>query len=104
MIGFLQEGQPEDLQERKNWPWWKVSKWVLNIVYHLFNRYGSSKKHTKGSSEYQFYERWQLCSTQFLEDHMAIAIRIIQASDTDKAYPELSSHCAPTFSISTQQW
>lgn len=75
-----QEGQPEDLQERKNWPWWKVSKWALNIVYHLFSRYGSSKKHTKGSNEYQFYERWQMCSTQFLEDHMAIAIRLMQAS------------------------
>ena len=53
---------------------------MLNIVYHLFNRYGSSKKHTKGSNEYEFYERWRICSTQFLEDHMAIAIRLMQAS------------------------
>lgn len=78
MHSNLQEGQPEDLEERKNWPWWKATKWVLNILYHLFSRYGSSKVHTKGSNEHQFGERWQVCSTQFLEDHMAIAARLTQ--------------------------
>lgn len=80
MLVLHQEGQPEDLQDRKNWVWWKVNKWVMNIIYHLFSRYGSNKKHTKGSTEYQFHERWQLCSTQFLEDHMAVAVHLMQAS------------------------
>ena len=38
-----QEGQPADLQERKQWPWWKAKKWMLHISHRLFQRYGDPK-------------------------------------------------------------
>ena len=34
------EGQPEDLEVRKNWAWWKLRKWILTIVNRLFTRWG----------------------------------------------------------------
>lgn len=76
-----QEGQPEDTIDRKSWPWWKVQKWVLNILHRLYTRYSGPKgQHSKGSNEQQFGEMWHsVCSQQFLEDHMAIAARLTQA-------------------------
>lgn len=75
----MQEGQPEDLTERKSWPWWKVQKWLLNILHRLYSRYGDPKTHAKGSNERAFAELWQShCSQQFLEDQMAVAARLAQ--------------------------
>ena len=38
-----QEGQPEDLELRKGWPWWKLKKWVLHVINRMFSRFGNSK-------------------------------------------------------------
>ena len=44
--------------------------------------------HSKGSAERQFGEMWQQhCSTQFLEDHMAIAARLTQVRPLLPARP-----------------
>lgn len=34
------EGQPEDLDERKRWSWWKVKKWAMHIAGRLISRLG----------------------------------------------------------------
>ena len=68
-----QEGQPADLQERKQWPWWKAKKWMLHISHRLFQRYGDPKLTNPGSPERAFAELWRRhCSAQFLEAHMAL--------------------------------
>ena len=68
-----QEGQPADLQERKQWPWWKAKKWMLHISHRLFQRYGDPKLTNPGSPERTFAELWKShCSAQFLEAHMAL--------------------------------
>ncbi len=33
------QGQPEDLEARRQWPWWKAIKWALHITHRLFNRW-----------------------------------------------------------------
>ena len=72
-----QEGQPADLQERKQWPWWKAKKWMLHISHRLFQRYGDPKLTNPGSPERAFAELWKRhCSAQFLEAHMALLASI----------------------------
>lgn len=84
----MQEGQPADPSERRNWPWWKVEKWVMSILNRLYSRYGEARPHGKGSNERAFAEAWQpACAQQFLEDHMAIASRVTQASHSSHLRP-----------------
>ncbi|CAM9943138.1 unnamed protein product, partial [Ectocarpus fasciculatus] len=33
-------GQPEEEDDRVNWPWWKAKKWAGNIAQRFFTRYG----------------------------------------------------------------
>lgn len=35
--------QPIDLEERVQWPWWKLKKWVGRILNHFIQRYGNPK-------------------------------------------------------------
>ena len=75
----VQDGQPEDLSDRKIWIWWKVQKWALNIAFHCFQRRGSEKlnKNKKGDREQRFGQLWQeQCSLQFLQDILALADRL----------------------------
>ncbi|CEG35371.1 ran binding protein 7 [Plasmopara halstedii] len=37
-------GQPTDVEERNNWPWWKLKKWSLQILCRFYTRYGNPKK------------------------------------------------------------
>ncbi|URD87252.1 Cse1 [Musa troglodytarum] len=37
------EGQPSDLDLRKSWGWWKVKKWTVQILNHLYTRFGDVK-------------------------------------------------------------
>ena len=86
-----QEGQPADLQERKQWPWWKAKKWMLHISHRLFQRYGDPKLTNPGSPERTFAELYKRhCSAQFLEAHMTLLAGIPKVS---LCTPELRS-CA----------
>lgn len=38
--GLEPVGQPQSIEERNQWPWWKVKKWALQIMSRLFSRYG----------------------------------------------------------------
>lgn len=68
----LQEGQPQDLDARAAWSWWKAKKWVLHITYRLFNRYGDPKA-TRSGADGQFVKLFsQQCSLKFLEAHMKL--------------------------------
>lgn len=52
------EGLPADVEARKQWPWWKAKKWVYNIAYRLFSRYGDPKRGgSKG--DVTFASRWK---------------------------------------------
>nr|XP_018676718.1 PREDICTED: importin beta-like SAD2 isoform X2 [Musa acuminata subsp. malaccensis] len=37
------EGQPSNLDLRKSWGWWKVKKWTIQILNHLYTRFGDVK-------------------------------------------------------------
>jgi len=37
-------GQPVSIEEREQWPWWKIKKWATSISQHLFARYGDPKR------------------------------------------------------------
>lgn len=39
--GLEPSGQPQDIEERNNWPWWKVKKWTARIITHFIQRYGN---------------------------------------------------------------
>lgn len=58
---------PQDLDERKQWPWWKVKKWLYRIFYRIFTRYSQTKK-LASASEVTFAKKWQEegCSLRFL--------------------------------------
>jgi hypothetical protein len=36
-------GQPVDVEERKQWPWWKLKKWAFRIVTQFIQRYGNPR-------------------------------------------------------------
>lgn len=38
--GLEPKGQPTDIHERNQWPWWKVKKWAIQIMTRIFSRYG----------------------------------------------------------------
>lgn len=63
-----QEGQPQDWELRKAWPWWKVKKWTLHVAHRLFKRYGDPRGLADGSPERAFADLWRKhCSAQFLQ-------------------------------------
>jgi len=33
-------GMPDEADARADWPWWKLKKWVYQIVYRMFVKYG----------------------------------------------------------------
>lgn len=37
------QGMPEDAEGRRTWPWWKMKKWLYNIAYRLFSKYGVAR-------------------------------------------------------------
>lgn len=39
----MPEGQPEEVDERKAWPWWKLKKWACRITTHFIQRYGNPR-------------------------------------------------------------
>lgn len=39
----LPEGQPVDVDERKNWPWWKLKKWAGRTMTLFIQRYGNPR-------------------------------------------------------------
>ncbi len=36
--------QPLDEDERTNWPWWKIKRWIMQILCRLFARWGNPKQ------------------------------------------------------------
>ncbi|KAL7552620.1 hypothetical protein ACHAWF_017607 [Thalassiosira exigua] len=38
--GLEPRNQPESVEERNAWPWWKAKKWAAQIMTRLFSRYG----------------------------------------------------------------
>ncbi|CAI5517143.1 unnamed protein product, partial [Closterium sp. Naga37s-1] len=44
------EGQPSDPEQRKQWAWWKVKKWLLHIINRMFHRFGNPK-YAKGDDK-----------------------------------------------------
>ena len=68
----LQEGQPEDLDARAGWSWWKAKKWALHITYRLFTRYGDPKASRSGPDGVFITMFSQQCSLKFLEAHMKV--------------------------------
>src|SRR4051812_822298 len=38
--------QPVDPEEREKWPWWKVKKWILQVVTRFYMRWGNPKSAT----------------------------------------------------------
>eukprot|EP00891_Asterochloris_glomerata_P009638 jgi/Astpho2/9638/fgenesh1_pm.00146_%23_24_t len=72
------EGQPEDLDERQAWVWWKVKKWVLHITHRLFKRYADIKA-VNNELEKAFAHLWiRDCNIRFLEGHMQLAAALSQ--------------------------
>lgn len=61
------EGQPEDVDLRIAWPWWKAKKWVLHITNRLFNRYSDTKTCDQGNEAVFAGRFWQECVPKFLE-------------------------------------
>ena len=41
--GLEPVGQPEDKENRRNWPWWKLKKWAIRITSLFIQRYGNPR-------------------------------------------------------------
>ncbi|KAK9839718.1 hypothetical protein WJX81_008385 [Elliptochloris bilobata] len=68
-----QEGQPQDWELRKAWPWWKVKKWTLHVAHRLFKRYGDPRGLAEGWPERAFADLWRRhCSAQFLQAQLEL--------------------------------
>ena len=54
-----EQGMPQDAEGRVSWPWWKMKKWVYNIAYRLFSKYGIARVgSTKQSADEVFGAKW----------------------------------------------
>ena len=72
-LAAAQEGQPEDFELRKAWPWWKVKKWTLHVAHRLLKRYGDARGLEAGSPERAFADLWKRhCSAQFLQAQLEL--------------------------------
>lgn len=40
--GLEPAGQPKDVDDRVQWPWWKAKKWAAQVASRLFARYGNT--------------------------------------------------------------
>lgn len=75
------QGQPEDLEARRQWPWWKAMKWALHISHRLFNRYGDPKKCEANSPDAAFATLFRdQCAVKFLEAHAALLGRYAEVT------------------------
>jgi hypothetical protein len=48
-------GQPTELDERQEWPWWKLKKWIAHIWTRLFQRFGNAEQTDKAHKEFAKY-------------------------------------------------
>lgn len=39
--GAEPKGQPTAVEDRNEWPWWKLKKWTLQVLHRFFSRYGN---------------------------------------------------------------
>lgn len=62
-------GQPLDFHERRNWPWWKLKKWISRIMTHFIQRYGNPRYSTDEDKAFSEYFRGTT-SIQLLEPMM----------------------------------
>ncbi|CAK4072653.1 unnamed protein product [Aphanomyces euteiches] len=49
--------QPVDPEEREKWPWWKVKKWILQVVTRFYMRWGNPKSATPENTDMAKYYR-----------------------------------------------
>ncbi|RRT63855.1 hypothetical protein B296_00015257 [Ensete ventricosum] len=63
------EGQPSDLDLRKSWGWWTVKKWTIQILNHLYTRFGDVKLLNKPENK-AFAQKFQSYGGKILECHL----------------------------------
>jgi hypothetical protein len=57
LVQNVPEPQPQNLEERKKWPWWILRKWSAKIFKRLLSRYGKPKT-IKDSEERAFAQEF----------------------------------------------
>lgn len=66
------EGQSDDPELRKAYPWWKVRKWVLSIVNRLYNRFGDPKIFKGELREFSLMFQKSQVAGKFLEAYLKL--------------------------------
>lgn len=53
------QGMPQDAEGRRTWQWWKLKKWLYNVAFRFFSKYGVARvgSNTKPVDE-MFGEKW----------------------------------------------
>ena len=53
------QGMPQDAEGRRTWPWWKLKKWLYNVAYRMFSKYGVARVGSNTNSmDEMFGARW----------------------------------------------
>jgi len=65
------EGQPEDADLRKAWPWWKLKKWSMRVINRMFSRLGDPKllKEDQKMLAQHFRKQW---ACKFLQSYLQL--------------------------------
>eukprot|EP01116_Phalansterium_solitarium_P023118 TRINITY_DN793_c0_g3_i2.p1 TRINITY_DN793_c0_g3~~TRINITY_DN793_c0_g3_i2.p1 ORF type:complete len:1027 (+),score=443.06 TRINITY_DN793_c0_g3_i2:37-3081(+) len=66
------QGQPEDADERKKWPFWKCKKWSARAFTRLFQRYGDPKNVDNASDKQFSIAFYETYSVKLLEAFLAV--------------------------------
>eukprot|EP00879_Flechtneria_rotunda_P022091 GHRR01023309.1.p1 GENE.GHRR01023309.1~~GHRR01023309.1.p1 ORF type:complete len:1020 (+),score=395.54 GHRR01023309.1:417-3476(+) len=63
---------PQGTDDRRKWIWFKAIKWVLHIMYRLFNRFGEPRLCSPGA-DHEFGKLFEThVTSQFLEDQLHV--------------------------------
>jgi len=103
--GLEPRNQPVLVEQRNNWPWWKVKKWAVQIMTRLFSRYGMPGYAEEEVKDFADYFSSSV-ATEFLKPVCeTLNLRPTGQFCTDRvlhlclAYVDLSVELAPTYKM-----
>lgn len=109
-IGQFGEGiipsQPEDPEDIEKFSWWKVKKWIINIINKVFSSYGKKGKYIL-FYDYYYSEKYEGFSKEWINKYalgfLESCFAIMQLKKNHKLYNEYVMNLVLTYTATASQ-